>query len=81
MHYMSMQQFDEKSSEEIKKKIDELIERGRSKKNVPVAQLSLFLCVGKNVVKAKHPCASCRGREDRGLELQHLVSPSIIEAT
>ena len=34
MHYMSMQQFDEKSSEDIKKKIDELIERGKSKKNV-----------------------------------------------
>ena len=31
---MSMQQFDEKSSEDIKKKIDELIERGKSKKNV-----------------------------------------------
>ena len=30
MHYMSMQQFDEKSSEDIKKKIDELIERGIS---------------------------------------------------
>ena len=34
MHYMSMQQFDEKSSEDIKKKIDELIERGKGKKNV-----------------------------------------------
>ncbi len=31
---MSMQQFDEKSSEDIKKKIDELIERGKGKKNV-----------------------------------------------
>ncbi|MBR3188917.1 MAG: RNA polymerase sigma factor RpoD [Lachnospiraceae bacterium] len=29
-----MQQFDEKSSEDIKKKIDELIERGKGKKNV-----------------------------------------------
>ena len=52
----------------------------RRKKNVPVVQLSLFLCVRKNIVEAEYPCASCRGRENRGLELQHLVSPSVIEA-
>ena len=31
---MSIQQFDEKAKEEFKKKLDELIERGRNKKNV-----------------------------------------------
>ena len=31
---MSIQQFDEKSREEFKKKLDELIERGKNKKNV-----------------------------------------------
>ena len=31
---MDMQQFDEKTSEDYKKKLDELIERGKSKKNV-----------------------------------------------
>ena len=31
---MSMQQFDDKAREEFKKKLDELIERGKNKKNV-----------------------------------------------
>ena len=34
MRYMSMQQFDEKAREDFKKKLDELIERGKNKKNV-----------------------------------------------
>jgi RNA polymerase primary sigma factor len=34
MQYMSMQQFDEKAREDFKKKLDELIERGKNKKNV-----------------------------------------------
>ena len=34
MHYMSMQQFDEKAKEEFKRKLDDLIERGKNKKNV-----------------------------------------------
>lgn len=32
--YMTMQQFDEKAREEFKKKLDDLIQRGRNKKNV-----------------------------------------------
>ena len=32
--YMTMQQFDEKAREEFKKKLDDLFERGRIKKNV-----------------------------------------------
>ena len=31
---MSIQQFDEKSREEFKKKLDDLIERGKNKKNI-----------------------------------------------
>ena len=31
---MTMQQFDEKAREEFKKKLDDLIQRGRNKKNV-----------------------------------------------
>ena len=31
---MSMQQFDEKAKEEFKRKLDDLIERGKNKKNV-----------------------------------------------
>ena len=34
MQYMSIQQFDEKAREDFKKKLDELIERGKNKKNV-----------------------------------------------
>ena len=34
MHYMDIQQFDEKTSEDYKKRLDELIERGKTKKNV-----------------------------------------------
>ena len=32
--YMSMQQFDEKAREDFKKKLDDLIEKGKNKKNV-----------------------------------------------
>jgi RNA polymerase primary sigma factor len=34
MHFMSMQQFDEKAKEDLKKRLDDLIEKGRGKKNV-----------------------------------------------
>ncbi len=34
MQHMTMQQFDEKAREDFKKKLDELIERGKNKKNV-----------------------------------------------
>ena len=34
MHYMSMQQFDEKAKEEFKRKLDDLIEKKKKKKNV-----------------------------------------------
>ncbi len=34
MHYMTMQQFEEKGSDDYKKRLDDLIEKGKSKKNV-----------------------------------------------
>ena len=46
MRYMSMQQFDEKAREDFKKKLDELIERGKNKKNVLEYQEILDAIVG-----------------------------------